>query len=430
MVELDVLILGGGIQGLVLLDQLTRDGYATALVTNSDLGTGQSLHSHGLLNSGMGLLTGQLQQPLGLALAFARARGLTLYGDDRWYVLLPPPAIEQLRPLWESASYEYTEVPARTVPQGLVVDDGVRVFALRGYNFPKRQLIRLLAEDHTDRIIRGDIAATHRSTPEQLVRLDAVDVVVRATGETVGLKPQAVIIAAGTGTKRLVRSVVGAPTEHIERITFTRSHMLCVRAPRDVLPDVNVMSAQHRLISVAHVNASHERVAGGAEDSVTWYVTPEEPEATHHENVPDDAHASVDPQIVARALDALLHLYPPLRAAAEDSNSQIRFAVYAGYKQNVGDQSIVPLCDVIQGTHNVLVAAPSVIANCWSNALRALELIRSRVCPSGPIDAVPAGGQGVRIGNVNELTDAVKWLDWQAMLAGRTQSRVSHRGSA
>jgi len=185
---------------------------------------------------------------------------------------------------------------------------------------------------------------------------------------------------------------------------------------------VSVISAQHRLMSVAHVNASHDRVAGGAEDTATWYVTPEEPEATHHENAPDDAHASVDPRVVARALDALLQLYPPLRAAAEDSNAQIRFAVYAGYKQNVGDQSIVPLCEVVQGTHNVLVAAPSVIANCWSNAQRARELIRSRVCPSGPIDAVPAGGQGVRIGNVNELTDAVQWLDWQAMLVATGQA--------
>jgi len=422
MVELDVLIVGGGIQGLVLLDQLTRDGYATALVTNSDLGTGQSLHSHGLLNSGTGLLTGQLQQPLGLALAFARERGLPLYGDDRWYALLPPPAFEHLRPLWDAASYEYCEVPASTLPEGFVLGGGVRVFALKGYNFPKRQLIRLLAEDHTDRIIRGDTAATHRSTREQPVRLDAVDVVVRATGETVRLKPQVVIVAAGTGSKRLVRSIVGAPTEPTERITFTRSHMLCVRAPRDVLPDVSVISAQHRLMSVAHVNASHDRVAGGAEDTATWYVTPEEPEATHHENAPDDAHASVDPRVVARALDALLQLYPPLRAAAEDSNAQIRFAVYAGYKQNVGDQSIVPLCEVVQGTHNVLVAAPSVIANCWSNAQRARELIRSRVWPSGQIDAVPAGGQGVRIGNVNELTDAVQWLDWQAMLVATGQA--------
>ncbi len=64
MIPIDVLIIGGGIQGLVLLRQLTEHGYDCVLVTNSDLGSGQTLHSHGLLNSGTGLLTGQLREPL------------------------------------------------------------------------------------------------------------------------------------------------------------------------------------------------------------------------------------------------------------------------------------------------------------------------------------------------------------------------------
>jgi glycine/D-amino acid oxidase-like deaminating enzyme len=107
MFAADVLIIGGGIQGLVLLNELTRQGYATVLVTKSDLGTGQTLHSHGLLNSGTGLLTGQLREPLSQALSFARERGLQLYGDDRWYALLPPPAFAQLRIVWDASAYEY-----------------------------------------------------------------------------------------------------------------------------------------------------------------------------------------------------------------------------------------------------------------------------------------------------------------------------------
>jgi len=66
MSQIDVLIIGGGIQGLVLLDELTRSGYGCALVTNADLGARQTLHSHGLLNSGSGLLSGQMQAFLGL----------------------------------------------------------------------------------------------------------------------------------------------------------------------------------------------------------------------------------------------------------------------------------------------------------------------------------------------------------------------------
>ena len=72
MFPTDVLIIGGGIQGLVLLDDLTRHGYACVLATAADLGSGQTLHSHGSLNSGTALLTGQLQDPLRAALSFAR----------------------------------------------------------------------------------------------------------------------------------------------------------------------------------------------------------------------------------------------------------------------------------------------------------------------------------------------------------------------
>lgn len=48
----DVLIIGGGIQGLVLLETVTKRGYSTAMVTNGPLGHGQSLHGHGTLESG------------------------------------------------------------------------------------------------------------------------------------------------------------------------------------------------------------------------------------------------------------------------------------------------------------------------------------------------------------------------------------------
>lgn len=97
MVAGDVLILGGGVQGLVLLDQLTDRGYGCVLVTPTDLGAGQTLHSHGLLNSGNGLLTGQTRLAVDEAMAFAKQRGLQVYGEDRWYVLAPQAALDQLR---------------------------------------------------------------------------------------------------------------------------------------------------------------------------------------------------------------------------------------------------------------------------------------------------------------------------------------------
>ena len=414
MFPADVLIIGGGIQGLVLLDDLTRQGYACVLVTAADLGSGQTLHSHGLLNSGTALLTGQLQDPLRAALAFARQRGLQLYGEDSWYALVPPAAFQQLRAGWDGSNYEYRELCCADLPPGFREGDLFRqrtpthVIGLKGYNFPKRQLVRLLIETQTQRVIRGDIAAFHRSVEQGTVRIDSVDVRLQATGEVVAISPQAVIAAAGTGTKRLLKSIVASPSGQLARVTYTRTHMICIRAPRGVLPATSIMSLPHGLISVAHENHDHDHVGHDAGDSVTWYVTPAE-DAVHHEDAPDTARAEVSKEVVARGTRSLLNLYPALTSAAAGAGSQVRFGVFAGYKQNVGDQPTLPMCEPVEGTHNIFMTLPSVFINAWSNAQTVLRLLDSRVPASGPSIVVPGAGLGVRVGAANELTDEVSW---------------------
>ncbi len=223
MISADVVIVGGGIQGLVLPDELTRQGYDCLLVTKSDLGTGQTLHSHGLLNSGTGVLTGQLREPVEQALSFARDRGLDLYCTDQWYALLPPPAFERLSRLGDASGYRYLETSPSSLPAGFEVGDGdTRVVALEGYNFPKRQLVWQLAAGHEHQIIRGDIATVQRSHRDGLVNVDSVDISVAATGATVPIALSALVAATGTGTKRLVRSIV-AGRRHNSTASRTRA---------------------------------------------------------------------------------------------------------------------------------------------------------------------------------------------------------------
>jgi len=51
--NLDVLIIGGGIAGLWLLDELRRAGYRAALLERSSLGHGQTLQSQGIIHGGL-----------------------------------------------------------------------------------------------------------------------------------------------------------------------------------------------------------------------------------------------------------------------------------------------------------------------------------------------------------------------------------------
>ena len=122
--------------------------------------------------------------------------------------------------------------------------------------------------------------------------------------------------------------------------------------------------------------------------------------------------AEVSGEIVTRGMHNLLNLYPALKREADGAWSQIRFAVFAGYKQNVGDQPTLPACDPVDGTRNVFIALPSVLMNAWTNAQTVLRMLDSRVPPSGPSIAVPGARLGVRVGAANELTDEVTWMPW------------------
>jgi hypothetical protein len=122
---------------------------------------------------------------------------------------------------------------------------------------------------------------------------------------------------------------LGADEQQLEPIKHRRVHVLCVRGPSAVLPPLNVFSMPDLLFV-----AAHQRDA-----TVTWYATPMEFGGPHVEDVPDDAVAEVDEEMVERGWGGLFDLYPPLGAL-----SGLRFSSYAGYRQDIGDTPGVSKC--------------------------------------------------------------------------------------
>src|SRR5260370_41727475 len=57
--QLAVVIVGGRIQGLVPLNSLVAERDSCALPRDGDLGAGQTMHSHGYLNTGFGIFCPQ-----------------------------------------------------------------------------------------------------------------------------------------------------------------------------------------------------------------------------------------------------------------------------------------------------------------------------------------------------------------------------------
>src|SRR2546427_11251318 len=122
--ELEVVIIGGGVQGLVALNALVEEGYSCALVSDGDLGSGQTLHSHGYLNTGFGMFGPELPRAsVDLVQPYLEQRGLELSHD---WVVIPPPNM----PLFEG-------YPTVTLPSGFAATPGLRAVRLPDASVPK-----------------------------------------------------------------------------------------------------------------------------------------------------------------------------------------------------------------------------------------------------------------------------------------------------
>jgi glycine/D-amino acid oxidase-like deaminating enzyme len=374
--ELDVVIIGGGIQGLVALNALVEEGYSCALVSDGDLGSGQTLHSHGYLNTGFGMIGPELPRAsVDLVQPYLEKRGLVLSHD---WVMIPPPNM----PLFDG-------LPPATLPNGFAPPPGLKAVALPDRSLPKRGLVEVLSQSHHERILCGQ--ATPRLSGEHVK-----DVVVRLSsgGEEIVLSTNVLVVAAGCGTKRLLKSLVGQ-TAQTEEIKHRRVHMICVRAPRGALPTTSIVAMPLGLMVAAHDQPNN----------VTWYVTPMEMGGPSYDDIPGDAASDVDPGMVSRGSATLLTIYPRLPEI-----EGLQLGCYAGYRQDVGDRPGNRMCELVDGTKNVVVALPSGLVGPWLNATRMSEIVGELVGPSGNQPALPGGGAGVRVGNAVEDRPDFVWM--------------------
>ena len=391
MVAVDAAIVGGGVQGLVLLRELISAGYQSLLVTNGDLGSGQTLHSHGLLNSGMGLVTGGLQKELHkFTLPYLRGIGLSLYGDDRSFLLAPDPVVAELAPLWEANNYHPARADSSDLPPGL--ESAAPVYRVPAFNLDKRRMVAALSARHEGLILGGEVIEASKAV---LVRA-------RGSGEIVSVEARSVVVAAGCGTKRLLRQVFGVEDAVLDRITYRKTHMICVRSPMGVLPDVGAVVSPE-LIIVGHPSPAP---MGSADPLVTWYVTPANPAPASCREAPDDAAAEIDLPVVTSGIEALVRLVPRL-----SQDERVQATVFAGYKQDFDGQPTRRACEIVDGERNVIMALPSVLANAVPNAVDALSLIRQRLEAKSAVPELQ-GNTGVTVGQLNENADQMRWSNW------------------
>lgn len=282
----DVVIFGGGVAGLWLLDSLVERGLSAVLLESGDLGSGQTIASQGIIHGGLkytlqGLLTSSAANVAEM--------------PDLWRACLqgkrsPNLAATHVRSehchLWRTDSIASrvgmigARFGLRVAPHS--VSDHERPAVLR--NCPgdvarldeqvvaPASLLQNLASPHASRVLSidsvcglrfdakaGDVSAIHLTRPRPTGN----------TNESLTLRPSFVVFSAGAGNAML-RERVGLPSRVMQRRPL---HMLLVRG--ESLPKLNghcVDGAKTRVTVTSDVDTAGRTVwqVGGqiAEDGV------------------------------------------------------------------------------------------------------------------------------------------------------------------
>ena len=188
--DLDAIIVGGGVAGLWLLNQLSHEGYQSVLLEADNLGGKQTLASQGMIHGGIkyalgGALTGASEaiadMPTRWRQALAGEGPVDLSGlevlAERYYLFAEGSSLGKLTGFFASKALRgrIERLQRDEFPEGLRAFDGV-VYGLQDFVVDTRQLLERLQQPVQDRLYQLAVSRENlRSTDDGLWSLEFPD---------------------------------------------------------------------------------------------------------------------------------------------------------------------------------------------------------------------------------------------------------------
>ncbi len=237
MVDLDVLIIGGGAQGLWVLNDLTKRNYRTVLLERGELGGGQTCHSHGLIHRGHYYDDVDMMIVLNAAAqfweAFVDERGISRLNHSRALAGFGPGMqAERHTYFWKTAGLRFD--PCQSMPGVL---DGGRVsqlFETEEFSLDPSEVIAGLSGDLDHAIYKLEKS---NDAMEFVVNGNLIErVQAKLEGEHVEFAPKYLVICAGVGNYGLMAKLGRDvnPGGEIPVQAQRKNHMMVLRG--DHLP--------------------------------------------------------------------------------------------------------------------------------------------------------------------------------------------------
>lgn len=245
-----IAIIGGGISGLWLLSRLNQAGYDTVLLTNSELGAGQTLASQGIIHGGLKYALNGVLSPASSAIADMPARWRACLEGEGEVDLQGCRVLSPHYYMWSSGSYRsrlktflgskalrgrIDALPADDYPD-FFANTGARkvagtVYQLTDFVVDTPSLISTLTAPWRDRLFQCDDV--------QLAGDNHSSLLIRNAGETTRLNTSRVILCAGEGNEALLSAASIATTREFPAMQRRPLHMVAVRVSHPSPPYVH-----------------------------------------------------------------------------------------------------------------------------------------------------------------------------------------------
>jgi glycine/D-amino acid oxidase-like deaminating enzyme len=324
--DVDVLIIGGGIQGLCILHELKARGVESAfLVTRDDLGAGETLHSHGYLMRGyMVPKEAPVQDVIALNEAFewwakfCEDRGIRYADNHLTYIGVPD---DSRLHHWDEVGLSYEAITglAKCFAGGHYEDSG-KLYEIEDRLIFPPTIIEKFSEEAAGQIGKGEV--TGLTLDEASNQIDAVQV--NFNGRMATLKAKVVIAAAGKDNQQLLRGVIAKDGSQPFAESFSDFHRVrnvpMILAKGKGLPNVSGMFLDAKLSVFAH---PVDR------DELMWVVTPLGDHRTTRSDVDGRAEPEVESRLVRDALMRLTQIFP---GVGEMLDENVLLSVYFGAK--------------------------------------------------------------------------------------------------
>jgi len=394
-IELDVLIIGGGVQALWLLNDLNRLDYSAFMIARTPLGVGQTLHSHVYIHRG------NLYTRVELAKRLRDVNDIWDKFDGITRSVRPPifgtnlPMARYFTGMWEEAGLYFRECNAPEILQQGTLYRG-KFFETGETWLDGEELMARLREPVRDLIRYGEVRRIRQNE-----RKIQVEILIRNQRFT--FQPRVLVFAAGAGNQALltkVSSTTRAWRSQVQGIQQLRKSQMLVIKGSD-LPEMTFIFPEYPIFTVCRRHGKE----------IVWIASfGVDEEIGSRQRIALPADPPVDLKRLQSCLWQLHAIAPKLFKM-----SGLQWGVYTGLKAERAEQGgrgVIPNEEVVEdfGTDNLMAIWPTKLTLAPKASARAVVVIQNRnVAPSGRFQPSSYAGT-VPVGR--EKWKTVQWMRW------------------